>query len=92
MKAFWADLFFDVNEGNSTKEEASAIAGESIRSTLIDIDNALSAKATLSDLSLNLDSLARKDLPGPVRWWTRPAGSWFLRRLVIFSMAGVRTP
>ena len=41
MKAFWSDLFFDVNEGNSTEEEASSIAGESIRSTLIDIDNAI---------------------------------------------------
>ena len=41
MKAFWSDFFYDIEEGNATKEEAVKIAGEAIRDMLIDIDNAI---------------------------------------------------
>ena len=41
MKDFWNDIFYDVDEGNSTREEAVSGAGCTIAGDLIDAEKAI---------------------------------------------------
>ena len=41
MKNFWKDIFYDIDEGNSTRDEAISRAGCTIAGDLIDAEKAI---------------------------------------------------